>query len=203
MEKKTCSQGHSYDAKLPECPVCREKSSIAAKIENKRGTIKEEKDKTIREDEEQKSPKESPKKEIRPGPPSTPKNHTQVLDSEEKVVKEAEPYRRKLVGWLVTYSLNKNGKSFELYEGKNHIGRTEKNNIVIPEPIVSDQHALILYKPELGKFYLKDLASSNGTKLNGEELEPDQSKELKDGDKITIAKAVEFYFRTCIPPGKY
>lgn len=205
MEKKRCPRGHTYDENLPECPVCREKSYVESEIieKDKKKTVKEEKDKTIREEPESKKPDGYLKKDEKRHTPSlAPKDHTQVLAGEEKIVeKEPKRARRKLVGWIVTYSLEKNGISFELYEGKNIIGRGEKNDIIIPETVVSEQHTTILYKPEPGKFYLKDLGSSNGTKLNSEELEPDQSKELKDGDKITIAKVFEFYFRTCIPPG--
>ncbi len=204
MGDKRCAQGHIYSDSLPECPVCREKSRLQG--EGKRKTVTEQRDETLKEDGKSVSPQKEhlPKPADKsPVPPQSPKDHTVVLDADEKKVSKEEipgKSRRKLVGWIVTYSLDKNGMSFNIYEGKNLIGRGAKNDIIINEQIVSEQHASILYKPDVGKFYLKDLSSVNGTKLNNEELEPDTSREIKDGYKITIAKAFEFYFRTCIPP---
>jgi hypothetical protein len=173
MGQKLCPMGHSYDEKLPECPVCKERTQFE-KMFKKDKTQIERKDKTLMEEDIIKKV-----------------DHTILVGKEEKEI------RRKLVGWIVTYSLDKYGKSYELYEGRNQIGRKEGNDIVINEPIISEPHALILYRE--GKFYIKDLASANGTKVNDKELEPDVSVELKDGDKITFAKIIEFYLRTCIP----
>ena len=44
-----------------------------------------------------------------------------------------------------------------------------------------------------GNFYLKDLNSKNGTKLNGTELE-DKEVLLSDGDQILVANTVEMKF---------
>lgn len=90
-------------------------------------------------------------------------------------------FSRKLVGWLVSYSLDPNGKDFRLFEGKNLIGSSSENDIVIPDPTVSKKHFTILQRH--GKFLIKDEFSTNGTFVNGEML---SEGELRYGDIITI-----------------
>ena len=53
------------------------------------------------------------------------------------------------------------------------------NHIVIDDPVVSAQHAIVL---KVGDFYrLKDLHSTNGTQVNGVSI---TDAELKDADEI-------------------
>lgn len=62
--------------------------------------------------------------------PSSPRpsNHTVFGNEEETFTPEGQPIRtyretRKLVGWLVSYTLDAMGVDFKLYEGRNIIGR--------------------------------------------------------------------------------
>jgi hypothetical protein len=73
---------------------------------------------------------------------------------------------KKLVGLLVTYSTNPNGQVFNIFEGKNFIGRDMPVDICIPDNEVSGKHFSILYRSADGKFKFKDEQSSNGTYLN-------------------------------------
>ena len=63
-----------------------------------------------------------------------------------------------------------------------NIGRNINNNIIINEPLVSRYHARIIYREE--KFYLEDLGSTHGSKVNGEWI---KIQEIKNGDTISIA----------------
>ncbi len=63
-----------------------------------------------------------------------------------------------------------------------NIGRHVNNNIIINEPLVSRYHARVLYRDE--KFYLEDLDSTHGTKVNGERIKIQQ---ITNGDTISIA----------------
>lgn len=69
------------------------------------------------------------------------------------------------------------------------IGRSSSNDIVIRDPSVSRFHAEA--ESHHGKIYLKDLASTNGTQVNGK---PIKEKRLNDGD-IVIFGGVKFEFR--------
>ena len=63
------------------------------------------------------------------------------------------------------------------------IGRRESCDICIRLPAVSGIHCELSNKD--GYWYIRDLGSTNGTKVNGARV---QQKLLHPGDKITIAK---------------
>lgn len=93
--------------------------------------------------------------------------------------------RRRLVGWLVSYQLDPYGISYSIYEGRNKIGRDVKNDITISDNTVSDIHVILLFRND--KYFLIDQGSSNGTYINGQEIDF-QPVELKDNDKVTLGK---------------
>ena len=66
------------------------------------------------------------------------------------------------------------------------IGRGKSNDIIINQPAVSGFHATIEYRNL--SFYLEDQRSTNGTKLNGRKLEPNEPVRLKSGDEIVFSK---------------
>lgn len=90
---------------------------------------------------------------------------------------------KKMVGWLVSYTLNPLGVDFKIYEGKNFIGKDADCTVCIPDQGVSGKHATLLFRA--GKFRLRDNLSSNGTFVNGQDLE-DETQTLHDGDIIRI-----------------
>lgn len=98
----------------------------------------------------------------------------------------------RLVGWLVTYTLDPNGIDFRLYEGRNIIGKDFTCGVCLNDPKVSGQHAILLFRND--KFRLKDNLSTNGTFVNGEDIDVD-SVVLHDGDIIQIGDTV-LLFRT-------
>ena len=115
--------------------------------------------------------------------------HTVFFDEEDRVVNGkqekvvAERSRRKLVGWLVTYSSDPMGEDFRLYEGKNVIGRDPRVQITLQDSAVSNTHATIRFLR--GKFAIKDEMSSHGTLVNGEDIELN-AVYLNDGDLIEV-----------------
>lgn len=94
---------------------------------------------------------------------------------------------RKLVGWLVTYSMDPMGMDFKLYEGRNIIGRDMNCNITINDSTVSSTHAVILFRS--GKYSISDQQSSHGTFVNNEDIEL-EPRYLKDGDIIRMGNTV-------------
>ena len=80
--------------------------------------------------------------------------------------------------YLVTYKLG----------NVTTIGRASLNHILIDNPAVSAQHAIIT---RFGESYrLKDLNSTNGTQVNGDSI---ADVELKDGDKIRFGSVVAVF----------
>ena len=68
------------------------------------------------------------------------------------------------------------------------IGRASLNHIVIDDPAVSAQHAIIARSVDSCR--LQDLHSTNGTQVNGV---PITDVELKDGDKIRFGCVVAIF----------
>jgi pSer/pThr/pTyr-binding forkhead associated (FHA) protein len=68
------------------------------------------------------------------------------------------------------------------------IGRASLNHIVINDPTVSAQHAIIARAVD--SYRLQDLHSTNGTRVNGL---PVTEVELKDGDKILFGSVVAVF----------
>jgi pSer/pThr/pTyr-binding forkhead associated (FHA) protein len=68
------------------------------------------------------------------------------------------------------------------------IGRASLNHIVIDDPAVSAQHAIIARSVD--SYRLQDLHSTNGTQVNGV---PVSEVELKDGDKIRFGSVVAVF----------
>lgn len=95
---------------------------------------------------------------------------------------------RKLVGFLVSYSKNPMGVSYNIYEGRNYIGRDASCDISIPEDTqMSSRHMSILYRNVDHKFKFRDEQSSNGTFVNKQLLD---DGELENYDIIRVGSTL-------------
>jgi hypothetical protein len=95
---------------------------------------------------------------------------------------------RKLVGFLVTYNHDPMGKSYNLYEGRNFIGRDSSCDICIGDDTqMSGRHMSILYRSVDDKFKFRDEQSSNGTFVNKELLD---EGELQNYDIIRVGSTL-------------
>lgn len=95
---------------------------------------------------------------------------------------------RKLVGFLVTYNRTPMGKAFNVYEGRNLIGRDASCDISIPDDNqMSGTHMTIRYLSGNNKFRFKDEMSSNGTYVNKELLD---EGELQNYDIIRVGSTL-------------
>ena len=72
------------------------------------------------------------------------------------------------------------------------IGRAPLNNIVIDNPVVSAQHAML--RKVSDSYWLKDLNSTNGTYINGRLF---TDGELKDGDTIRFGFVKAIFAESC------
>ena len=109
---------------------------------------------------------------------------------------EVQKYRstRKLVGWLVSYTLDPMGVDFKLYEGRNIIGREMDCNITVNDNTVSSKHAVLLFRA--GKFSITDQQSTHGTFVNDQDIDLEPCY-LQDGDVIRVGQTF-FKFRQSI-----
>ena len=75
------------------------------------------------------------------------------------------------------------GSEFNVSRYSTSLGRDLGCDLVINlDKTISRQHANIVYVD--GKFYLQDLQSKNGTRLNGKKVQ--DRLELRSGDEITL-----------------
>ena len=99
---------------------------------------------------------------------------------------------RKLVGWLVSYTLDPMGVAFNLYEGRNIIGRDMDCSITINDNMVSGKHAVLLFRS--GKYSITDSQSTHGTFVNDNDIDLEPCY-LTDGDIVRMGNTI-LKFRT-------
>ncbi|MFL5354655.1 FHA domain-containing protein [Archangium sp.] len=74
------------------------------------------------------------------------------------------------------------------------VGRLPSCDLVINEPSVSKQHAELSWVERTRTCRVKDLRSTNGTFLNGQELGPEREYLVQDGDLLRFGDADFAFF---------
>ncbi len=87
---------------------------------------------------------------------------------------------------LVIAEGKETGREFEFDQASVVIGRTAECDVILYEAGVSRKHACVTV--EGSDFWIEDLGSSNGTRVNGETIKGRQA--LKDGDSISMGPVV-------------
>lgn len=102
-----------------------------------------------------------------------------------------------VVGWLVCISGGYIGNSFNLYAGKNTIGRDSNNRLVLAndKSISRNKHAIIVYEPKKRNFFLQPGDSTGLTYLNDDYI--DQSAKLKPRDIIELGSTKLLFVPLC------
>lgn len=83
------------------------------------------------------------------------------------------------------------GMTYDLNEEEIIVGRNPTTNITLLDEGISREHALILFDEDVPGYVVEDLASTNGTKLNGKRV---RSAPLAEGDKIQIGQTLFRFF---------
>ena len=182
---KTCSNGHNYDAtKNVNCPYCPQSQggnkTIASSNSGSEAT------KTVIKSSVFDSSKKTVIVDSNKGSGNNTifQQRTKIMSTESPIVEE-----RKIVGFLVTYDMNQQGKAFILFEGKNIIGSNSDSDILIPnDPGVSGKHLTILYRNN--SFIFRDELSNNGTFIDGEMI----NEGILDKQCIIRVGNVSFFF---------
>lgn len=95
-----------------------------------------------------------------------------------------------VLAWLAVKRGPRAGKLYRLRADATAIGRDSHNDIIIDDSSVSRMHAKVkLEKDEedAGTFFIYDLASANGLKVNGEQV---IKRQLHNNDEIEIGQAL-------------
>jgi len=209
-EFKLCKNGHYYQATLEDCPYCPRPGGYQTGPNQLKNTVLSD----LNQSDWDHTRLETPLPEAPPpvtsipvSPPSmtpaaVPANpfppsgappslaRTQLYAPEGP---SGRPADRKLVGWLVSYTLHPAGADFRVYEGRNSVGADPGCDVVVPnDPAVSARHLTLLYRAD--GFRFKDELSTNGTFVN--EVMRDEGL-LHDGDQIRVGNT-EFKFRSAL-----
>lgn len=107
-------------------------------------------------------------------------------ESEEKLNDEKASFN----AWLIQKNGFELGRKFSIYWKEITVGRAKENSIIVNDEKVQDRHVKI--KEFNNHYIIMDLATDNGTFLNGSKLL--RPKELYDWDEIKIGNTV-FLFR--------
>jgi len=92
---------------------------------------------------------------------------------------------RLLSGWKI---LGVSEKHHFIIEDRFTIGRSEESTITIDNSFVSNSHMAI---EKIGEeFYIFDLSSKNGTKVNNKLVSSPRGQKLKKGDRISIGDII-------------
>ena len=183
---KTCVNGHNYDADknatCPFCPVNDENTDYEKTMMDFKKTQVFDEGNSNRFDKTMINEETRNFKTTQTGAPTQPFNRTNIAAEDAGgASSNSQSEKRKLVGWLVTYSNNDCGEDYKLYAGKNKVGSAAGCDVIIKDSSVSGDHTMILFRDN--EFMIKDNFSTNGTKING--VIQDEGK-LKDGDEIKL-----------------
>jgi len=80
------------------------------------------------------------------------------------------------------------GDAYPVRMGKNIIGRDRRCDVVVNDEQASAHHADLVFRPEEGRFILMDHNSTNGTFVNGTEIEPRKDLANKDVVRVGLQK---------------
>ena len=94
-----------------------------------------------------------------------------------------EQERTDFVGFVYVMEGEQQGYIYKLYIGRNTLGTSSECPIRFDDPSISSKHASIRYEDTVPNFVIRDLDSTNGTFVNGEEIIKD---ELQENDVIGI-----------------
>ena len=79
------------------------------------------------------------------------------------------------------------GMTYDLGEDEIVIGRNPTTDITLLDEGISREHAMVMYDEDAPGFVIEDLASTNGTKVNGKRV---RSAPLSEGDEIQIGQTL-------------
>lgn len=190
MAYQKCKNGHAFDDKIhPVCPYCpsAEKEAFAGNYAENASDTEEtwigegsgpelETEATLAGE-----PMENlDEKELRA-------DRTMYVDPKSSEPPKTPKPKRKLAGWLITFTWDENGDGFPLYFGKNEIGRVRANDIIINDPTMSNHHCTILFRGT--DVILNDDLSTSGTYVNDLSKSVDKVL-LKDNDLIKMGQTI-------------
>ncbi len=132
------------------------------------------------------------------GPGGSARGGTGVGRPGETVVLAAA--QDQVMAWLAVTAGPSKGKSYQLKEGDNTIGRSPDNDLVLEANAASRNHAMV--RVQDGRFVLVDLGSSGGTRVGGHTV---SGRSISPGGVLTVGQTrlrlVAIEGQEGLPPG--
>lgn len=160
MKLRKCENGHFYDEeKYAFCPHCKKETAMGEPDLTVAMRSK------VRVDQEQKAePLTEPSSMF--GSSSEMKKEIRKIQKEQNLTVGYYTDRigtEPVVGWLVCVYGTQKGKSFELYEGRNFIGRSSDMDVVLEndKTISRSKHAILIYEARK-RVFLAQAGESRG-----------------------------------------
>lgn len=102
-----------------------------------------------------------------------------------------------IIGFLYSVSRTGFGEYWPVYIGANTIGRSTKNDIVLSEGTVSEEHATLVVRMMRNSqkidASISDERSTHGTMVNDESISSTRPLECNNGDIITVGQVYQLY----------
>ena len=172
MEMKQCAFGHFYDSSIySECPYCGEKTGNSA------------------------DPHVIDREEVGA---TLPLSGTQAAqDNGVTIPLDFNQEIRPVVGWLVCVEGPEKGRSYEIHNENNFVGRSDTMDINIQgDPGISrDKPVIITYDSPSRTFFCGFMNGRGVVRLNGKPLL--STTELKQWDIIEISKTQLLFIPLC------
>lgn len=179
-----CTNGHYYENTLTKCPYCPDSAQTDFNKTQIIQNIPNNDDKTQLIDNQ--NFQQNINQNVKIDPNKTAIFTGNIEQNQQNLTpNNNNTSGRKLVGWLVSFTIDALGVDFKLREGRNIIGSDAGCDIVVQDGQISGKHLTILYR--MGEFKFKDELSTNGTFIN-EVFTEDGN--LQDGDNIRIGNTV-------------
>jgi hypothetical protein len=99
------------------------------------------------------------------------------------------------VAWLVAADAARRGQVLQIDRPRTTVGAAATSDLVIDEPHVSGRHAAVRFVDR--RFVVVDLGSSNGTWVNGDEID---ERDVRDGDRVRFGGS-EWIFKCVVFDG--
>ncbi len=214
---KRCPNGHPMALDWRECPYCKAADTASARTRQSQldpgtvtsaGTAQRDAGAATASRRETRVGTDTPAgtSVAAPGPAPSARRHTSVLDPDDTKAQTSQRPSggRRLTGVVFTFSWSPLGQLFEVRDGRNFVGsgtvasegQRPCDVRLTEDDKLSGEHFLILCQG--AKYRIRDCDSTNGTFVNGEQIN-NIGIDLEDGALIQ-AGATLFVFHKVRPP---
>ena len=186
--KERCQKGHFYNKlRYSSCPYCAKLNAAKSESHNpesEEGITGDSAEHSVCPAKIRKTsiPTVNPPESSSESIIDAPRQKNELPDNHRTVSFYSSDLVEPIVGWLVCISGRHRGECFNLYTGRNEIGRGVGMDISLPDEqsISKKTHAVLVFEPRHRTFYIQSGDSHGLTYLNGEVVMSHSSLATRD-----------------------